>query len=232
MLEIFEKEYLVVLKSYNQLEPLINFLSKEAALQMIKPDEHLVSASLLSQQVSEVLMTATHTSRSTGYYARFNIYIEEESKQGAILQRLTDDVNMSEFIDINIVGSYGDNNREPAKCEESHEISNIFGGGENDATVTCKLCKASINSIQKATQKKTGYMRCLECTSDVFFCNDCKPMPQVREKMGLDAGIHSLNVFRIARHEAIFIKSEDLLAMTDTILTLMITSNVIITEKS
>ena len=84
---------------------------------------------------------------------------------------------MSEFIDINVVSSYGDNNREPSKCEESHEISNIFGGGENDATVNCKLCKTSINSIHKASQKKTGYMRCLECTSDVFFCNDCKPMP-------------------------------------------------------
>ena len=47
MLEIFEKEYLIVLKSYNQLETLINFLAKEAANQMIKPDEHLVSASML-----------------------------------------------------------------------------------------------------------------------------------------------------------------------------------------
>ena len=80
MLEIFEKDYLIVLKSYNQLETLINFLSKEASLQMIKPEEDLVSASLLSQQVSEVFISATHTSRSTGFYAKFLIYIEEESK--------------------------------------------------------------------------------------------------------------------------------------------------------
>lgn len=75
-------------------------------------------------------------------------------------------------------------------------------------------------------------MRCLECTSDVFFCNECKPMPQVRKNMGLDVGINTLSVFRIARHEAIFIKSEDLMNMTDTILTLMITSNIIILDKN
>lgn len=182
---------------------------------MIKPDEPLISASLLMQQASEVFMSATHTSRSTGYYAKFFIYIEEENRNGAFLQRVTDDANTTEFIDINIVASYGDDNREPIKCEEQHEISNIYGGGENEAIVTCRQCKQSINSIQKASQMKTGYMRCLECTSDVFFCNECKPMPQVRHKMGLDVGINTLSVFRIARHEAIFLKSENLMLMTD-----------------
>ena len=66
MLEIFEKEYLVVLKSYNQLESLINFLSKEATQQMIKPDEPLVSANLLEMLANEVFISATHTTRSTG----------------------------------------------------------------------------------------------------------------------------------------------------------------------
>ena len=174
MLEIFEKEYLIVLKSYNQLETLINFLTKETAQQMIKPDEPLVSANLLSQLTSEVFMSATHTSRSTGYYSKFSIYIEEDSKQGAFLQRSTDDANLSEFMDINVVSSHGDNSREPSKCEEQHDISNIYGGGD-DATVNCKECKQSMNSIQKVSQKKTGYMRCLECTSDVFYCNECRP---------------------------------------------------------
>jgi hypothetical protein len=66
MLEIFESQYLVVLKSYNQLESLINFLSKEAGQQMIKPDEPLVSVNLLSMLANEVLITATHTNRSAG----------------------------------------------------------------------------------------------------------------------------------------------------------------------
>jgi hypothetical protein len=56
-------------------------------------------------------MSATHTSRSTGYYAKFFVYIEEENQQGAILQRLTDDSNMSEFLDINVDSSYGNDNR-------------------------------------------------------------------------------------------------------------------------
>lgn len=30
MLEVFGKKYLIELKSYNMLEPLLNFLSKEA----------------------------------------------------------------------------------------------------------------------------------------------------------------------------------------------------------
>ena len=93
-------------------------------------------------------MSSTHTSRSTGYYAKFFIYIEEESKSGAFLQRLTDDSTQnSEFMDINVVHSFGDNNRDPAKCEEGHEISNIYGGGENEAIINCKECKLSMNSI-------------------------------------------------------------------------------------
>ena len=102
MLEIFEKEYLIVLKSYNQLETLINFLAKEAANQQIKPEEHLVSASMLQQLFSEVYMSATHTNRSTSFYAKFFIYIDEETKSGAFLQRLTDESNQSEFMDISV----------------------------------------------------------------------------------------------------------------------------------
>ena len=101
-------------------------------------------------------MSSTHTSRSTGYYAKFFICIEEESKSGAFLQRLNDDSTssgnqVSEFMDINVLSSYGDNSREPAKCEEMHEISNIYGGGENEAIINCKECKQSLNSIQKAS---------------------------------------------------------------------------------
>jgi len=78
MLEIFEQQYLVVLKSYNQLESLINFLSKEAAQQVIKPDEPLVSTNLLTMLANEVFMAATHTNRSAGQYSKFLLYIEED----------------------------------------------------------------------------------------------------------------------------------------------------------
>ena len=53
--------------------------------------------------------------------------------------------------------------------------------------------------------------------------------------MGLDAALSSINtlsIFRNARNEAVFIKSEDLIQMTDTMLTMMVNSNVIITNKS
>ena len=74
-------------------------------------------------------------------------------------------------------------------------------------------------------------MRCLECTSDVFYCNVCRPNPQVRQGMGLDAGINTLNIFRMARHEAIFVKSADLSTLTDSMLTMMINSNIIILDR-
>jgi len=48
MLRLFEREYLTNLKSYNQLETLINFLAKESAIQSTKPEEPLVSAELLA----------------------------------------------------------------------------------------------------------------------------------------------------------------------------------------
>ena len=117
-------------------------------------------------------------------------------------------------MDINVVSSFGDNNREPAKNEEGHELSTVYGGGENEAIINCKECKMSMNSIQKAAQKKTGYMRCLESTSDAFYCNECRPNPQVKRNMGLDAALSSINtlsIFRNARNEAVFLKSEDLI---------------------
>jgi len=77
--------YLIVLKSYNQLETLINFLAKESANQKIKPDEPLVSVSMMQHLANEVFMSATHTNRSSGYFAKFFIYIDENTKSGAFL---------------------------------------------------------------------------------------------------------------------------------------------------
>jgi len=73
-------------------------------------------------------------------------------------------------------------------------------------------------------------MKCLECTNEIFYCNECRPNPQVRKNMGLDVSIKTLNIYRMSRHEAIFVKSADLSTLTDGMLTLMINSNVIIIE--
>ena len=59
------------------IESLLNFLAKEATNQKIEPDEPLVSANMLQQQASEVYMSATHTNRSTSFYTKFLIYIDE-----------------------------------------------------------------------------------------------------------------------------------------------------------
>jgi hypothetical protein len=34
-----------------------------------------------------------------------------------------------------------------------------------------------MSSISKISQKKTGLMKCLDCTSEVYFCNQCTPKP-------------------------------------------------------
>jgi hypothetical protein len=47
MIQIFDDEYLAMLKSYNLLDALLYFLSKEAAHQIIKPNEPFVSNELL-----------------------------------------------------------------------------------------------------------------------------------------------------------------------------------------
>jgi hypothetical protein len=124
MLEIFESEYLVVLKSFNQLESLINFLSKEAGQQMIKPDEPLVSVNLLSMLANEVLMTATHTNRSAGQYSKFLLYIEEDEKNAAFLQRSTDDENAPEFLNLDIVLTVNDEGRSSSLCDDKHMLTN------------------------------------------------------------------------------------------------------------
>jgi hypothetical protein len=44
--------------------------------------------------------------------------------------------------------------------------------------------------------------------------------------------IHSLSIFRIARHDAIFIRSEDLYTMSEHILGTLLMSNVVIIDKN
>lgn len=84
----------------------------------------------------------------------------------------------------------------------------------------------------KIYQKKTGFMRNLESTSDVIYCNECIPRPQRKNKLGLEVDMAGLDVFRIARYEAIFIRSEDLFNMSDRILQIVLRSNVVITERN
>lgn len=48
--------------------------------------------------------------------------------------------------------------------------------------------------------------------------------------MGLNVAMNTLGAFRIARQEVLFMSAEDLLTMTDRILTTMITANIIIVD--
>lgn len=59
-------------------------------------------------QAQEVFNSATYTNRSTGYYARFLLYIEEDNKNAAFLQRDTDDSNLSEFMNFDILATVND----------------------------------------------------------------------------------------------------------------------------
>ena len=136
-------------------------------------------------------------------------------------------------MDMGILCSCNDDALQPYLCEEGHPLSSTYGGGDSaDVSIKCKACEKSLNNIAKVTQKKTGFMRCAECTSDVNYCNGCRPRPQVRSKSGVEVSSHTLGVFRVARSEAIFVKAIDLLAMTDRILAMLLTSNIIITEEN
>ena len=162
------------------------------------------------------------------------MYIDDGATGAAILQRLTDEGH-SEFMDMPVVASVGDDGRKPSDCmcEEGHLLSTFYGGGDNaDVSIKCKKCEGSLNSIEKTSQKKTGFMRCLECTSDVNFCNDCVPGAPVKTSLPLNVGMSTLGVFRIARHEVLFMSAEDLLTMTDRILTTLITANIIVLDQN
>lgn len=58
------------------------------------------------------------------------------------------------------------------------------------------------------------------------------PKPQRKNKLGLEVDINGLEVFRIARYEAIFVRSDDLLTMSERVLHIILRSNVVITEKN
>ena len=97
-----------MLKQFSLLEPLINFLSKEAAQQIFKSNEPLVSSELLMQLLNQVFVSATHTNRSAGKYSKLLLYIKDQDKQAAFLQRMADGENSAEFLNIEIVYTCGD----------------------------------------------------------------------------------------------------------------------------
>ena len=70
-------------------------------------------------------MSATHTNRSTGYFASFHLFIDEDNKNAAFLQRDTDDSNLTEFMSFNILATVNDEGA-MLKCDtdDSHPLSN------------------------------------------------------------------------------------------------------------
>ena len=102
---------------------------------------------------------------------------------------------------------------------------------ERDAR-RCAQCREDIHSVGKSAQLKTGFMRCPECSSDTEFCNDCRPKLQVQTKGGLSIGVHSPGPFRLARHEAVMIKSEELGPLSMRALATLRMANVIVTDRN
>ena len=96
----------------------------------------------------------------------------------------------------------------------------------------CYICKEDMNSMAKVAQKKTGFMRCYECTSDYNYCNKCRPKLQLNLKAGLTIDINSQALYRLSRHEAVMIKSDDLYALSPRTLATLRMSNVVITDKN
>jgi len=58
------------------------------------------------------------------------------------------------------------------------------------------------------------------------------PKPQHNTELGLEVSIYSEYFFRIARHEAILIKSEHLATLSEDILGTILMSNVVITDDN
>ena len=98
-------------------------------------------------------------------------------------------------------------------------------------TRRCAQCREDINSVEKSAQLKTGFMRSTE-NSDTEFCNDCRPKLQVQTKCGLSIGVHSPGPFRLARHEAVMIKSEELKDLSMRALATLRMANVVVTDRS
>ena len=93
--------------------------------------------------------------------------------------RKSEDQARCEFMDLKIEASYGDP-LEKSKCakDSEHLLSNYWLQNEDmtsDEQEPCFICKEDMNSMAKVSQKKTGFMRCYECTSDYNYCNKCRP---------------------------------------------------------
>jgi hypothetical protein len=91
---------------------------------------------------------------------------------------------------------------------------------------------ATVNDQQVIPSEDDNQDNQEEEDKDDIYCNVSLPKPQRKNKLGLEVDINGLDVFRIARYEAIFIRSEDLFSMSDRVLHLVLRSNVVVTERN
>ena len=123
------------------------------------------------------------------------------------------------------------------KCSKAgHPLTKHFVEPTADTSnQVCGKCSIPIDSIEKSMQKKTGLLKCNFCnnTEELYYCNQCMPKPQQNSDMGLNVDINSHCGFRIARHEAIFINSEHLEALSESedILGTILSSHIVITDN-
>ena len=180
-------------------------------------------------------MVAHHTSLSTGFYTSFQIFVEDTNEQAAFLLRRTEDRNFSEFMDFKIKASYNGEGSNKSKCinsDELHTLVNMYNQIEDQSEINCAKCEEYFNSRSKISQKKTGYMKCPECSDNCYFCNKCYPKMQTNNKSGLLIDLHSDNLFRISRHEAVLIESSELTTMSNRTLAALRMSNMVVIDSN
>lgn len=102
LMNSFTHDFLTIVKSYNLLENLVNYLTQAAAEQKVQPEDFLVGINLMTCQASEVHMAATYLPLSSGFYKSFEVFFDEAKKKQALLMRKTAEILETEFMIVNI----------------------------------------------------------------------------------------------------------------------------------
>lgn len=77
LLNNFTHDFLTIVKSYNLLENLVQYLTQAANEQKVQPEDFLVGINLMTFQAAEVHMAATYLPLCSGFYKSFEIIFDE-----------------------------------------------------------------------------------------------------------------------------------------------------------
>jgi len=115
-----------------------------------------------------------------------------------------------------------------------HEMQNMYCLGKIDEHQELRCAKGKCKDSRiRQTEKKTGFLRCPESSSNADMCTQCSPKPQVNRKASYTIQHIGSSVYRLPRANCVLIDSKPLtgLSSNQRVLAALRQCNVVITKR-